>query len=257
MTSAIDVVERLHALGESEGYTVESPDGSIGWVEEVWLGERRTPRALAMRTVDGTRALLLAEQVAAVDHEHGLGRSRRRPALARARPTPPEGGPERAPERILNDDRQDARAACDRRAAAARNSPAARPDSAPAGGRDGVAALESRRRPLRHDRAPAHPDDHARLHDRLGRHRFRLLSRRHTIPRDTRHARRPSGRPDRRCPCPLESLPPGRERARRRLNLDPPRGGWALSGGGARMSKRSAPRGLRRGRGQGRLGCWR
>ena len=64
-------VDRLHALGESEGYSVETPEGAIGWVEEVWLGERREPRALAMRTVDGTRALLLAEQVAAVDHEHG------------------------------------------------------------------------------------------------------------------------------------------------------------------------------------------
>ena len=71
MTSTIDVVGRFHALGESEGYTVESADGSIGWVEEVWLSERRTPQALAMRTVDGTRALLLADQVASVDHEHG------------------------------------------------------------------------------------------------------------------------------------------------------------------------------------------
>src|SRR5438093_9915015 len=70
MTSMIDV-ERVHALGESEGYTVESPDGSIGWVEEVWLGERGEPRAIALRTVDGTRALLLAEEVTAVDHEHG------------------------------------------------------------------------------------------------------------------------------------------------------------------------------------------
>jgi hypothetical protein len=51
MTSAIDV-EWLYALGESEGYSVESAEGSIGWVEEVWLGERRTPQALAMRTVD-------------------------------------------------------------------------------------------------------------------------------------------------------------------------------------------------------------
>jgi hypothetical protein len=47
MTSAIDV-ERLYTLGETEGYTVESADGSIGWVEEVWLGERRTPQALAI-----------------------------------------------------------------------------------------------------------------------------------------------------------------------------------------------------------------
>jgi hypothetical protein len=70
MTTTIEL-ERLHALEESEGYTIESPDGSIGWVEEVWLGERGAPRALAMRTVDGTRALLLTEQVAAVDPEHG------------------------------------------------------------------------------------------------------------------------------------------------------------------------------------------
>ncbi|SRR6266542_6670133 len=70
MTSVIDA-ERLQALEESEGYTVESPNGSIGWVEEVWRGERSEPHALAMRTIDGTRALLLAEQVATVDREHG------------------------------------------------------------------------------------------------------------------------------------------------------------------------------------------
>jgi hypothetical protein len=70
MTSLIEV-ERLHALGESEGYTVEAPEGALGWVEEVWLDERREPRALAVRTVDGRRALLLAEQVTAVDQEHG------------------------------------------------------------------------------------------------------------------------------------------------------------------------------------------
>jgi len=70
MTSWMNV-DRLHGLSESEGYSVETPEGAIGWVEEVWLGERREPRALAMRTVDGTRALLLAEQVTAVDREHG------------------------------------------------------------------------------------------------------------------------------------------------------------------------------------------
>jgi hypothetical protein len=70
MTSLIEV-ERLHALGESEGYSVESPQGALGWVEEVWLDERREPRALAVRTVDGTRALLLTEQITAVNQVHG------------------------------------------------------------------------------------------------------------------------------------------------------------------------------------------
>src|SRR5213592_724577 len=62
-------LERIEQLWRSEGFAVESPAGPICWVEEVWLDDRSRPRALAMRTVDGRRALLLAERVVAVDHE--------------------------------------------------------------------------------------------------------------------------------------------------------------------------------------------
>jgi hypothetical protein len=61
--------ERVEQLWRSEGFAVESPAGLIGWVEEVWLDERSRPCALALCMVDGRRALLLTEQVVAVDEE--------------------------------------------------------------------------------------------------------------------------------------------------------------------------------------------
>src|SRR5947207_12513462 len=61
------------------GVVVESLDGDVGWVEEVWLGEDGEPRALAVQTVDGRHGLLRREDVEAVDREeewvvvpHGL-----------------------------------------------------------------------------------------------------------------------------------------------------------------------------------------
>src|SRR5919197_4871381 len=53
-------------LRASDGFRVESPRGCLGVVEEVWIGEAGEPQALAMRTVDGHHALLLAEEVEAV-----------------------------------------------------------------------------------------------------------------------------------------------------------------------------------------------
>jgi hypothetical protein len=40
------------------------------WVEEIWLGAAGEPRALAVRTIDGRRGLLPADNVAAVVPEH-------------------------------------------------------------------------------------------------------------------------------------------------------------------------------------------
>jgi hypothetical protein len=57
-------VAQLHSC---DGFTVESPDGCLGWVEETWLDSEDHPAAVAVRTVDGRRALLLAEAVEAVD----------------------------------------------------------------------------------------------------------------------------------------------------------------------------------------------
>jgi hypothetical protein len=59
-----------HRLRDTVGFDVQSPDGSLGTVEEVWLGPADEPAALAVCTRDGTRALLLDEEVAAVDRDH-------------------------------------------------------------------------------------------------------------------------------------------------------------------------------------------
>jgi hypothetical protein len=54
-------------LQSCDGFTVESPDGCLGWVEETWLDDGDHPAALALRTSDGRRALVLAAAVQAVD----------------------------------------------------------------------------------------------------------------------------------------------------------------------------------------------
>lgn len=54
-------------LQTCDGFTVEGPDGCLGWVEETWLDEMGHPAAVALRTCDGVRALLPADSVQAVD----------------------------------------------------------------------------------------------------------------------------------------------------------------------------------------------
>jgi hypothetical protein len=62
-------IVQTRTFSETEDFAVESPDGMIGRVEEIWLGPAGEPRALALRTRDGRRALLLDEDVLAVDRE--------------------------------------------------------------------------------------------------------------------------------------------------------------------------------------------
>lgn len=57
---------RQARLRGCDGFRVETPEGLLGWVEEAWLGPAAEPAALAIRTLDGRRALLLAEDVEAV-----------------------------------------------------------------------------------------------------------------------------------------------------------------------------------------------
>jgi hypothetical protein len=58
-------------LGGCDGFRVESPRGRLGWVEEPWLGPGAEPAALAVRTCDGERRLLVVDAVEAVlDEEH-------------------------------------------------------------------------------------------------------------------------------------------------------------------------------------------
>jgi hypothetical protein len=63
------LVEAHTELRDTDGYLVESPDGDLGWVEEVWLAESGEPKALAVRTTDGRHGLLLDEDVLTVDRE--------------------------------------------------------------------------------------------------------------------------------------------------------------------------------------------
>jgi len=65
------IAERSRQLRETEGFLVESPEGAIGRVEEIWVDEANEPCALAVRTNDGRHALLLEEDVVAVQHEQG------------------------------------------------------------------------------------------------------------------------------------------------------------------------------------------
>ena len=62
--------ERAHAeLRDTDGYVIESPNGDVGLVEEVWLNGEG-PCALAVRLEDGRRALLLDRDVLTIDREH-------------------------------------------------------------------------------------------------------------------------------------------------------------------------------------------
>lgn len=66
----MDSLAETHVeLHDTDGFLVESPDGDLGWVEEVWLAESGEPKALAVRTADGRHGLLVEEDVLAVDRE--------------------------------------------------------------------------------------------------------------------------------------------------------------------------------------------
>jgi hypothetical protein len=59
---------RLHDVLD---FVVDSADGGLGRVEEIWLGPDGDPQAVVVRAKDRSRALLLEEDVLAVDHERG------------------------------------------------------------------------------------------------------------------------------------------------------------------------------------------
>jgi hypothetical protein len=58
------------AIGNCDGYGVETPVGVVGWVEEMWLDDRDDPTALAVRLLDGRRGLLVQDQITEVSHDH-------------------------------------------------------------------------------------------------------------------------------------------------------------------------------------------
>jgi hypothetical protein len=58
------------AIGNCDGYSVATPAGLVGWVEEIWLDDADSAMALAVRLVDGRRGLLVHDEIAEVAHEH-------------------------------------------------------------------------------------------------------------------------------------------------------------------------------------------
>ena len=64
-----------------DGFRVETDEGLIGWVEETWLGPASEPAALAVRAVDGRRALLLADEVDTILEEDEAVIVHRQPRL--------------------------------------------------------------------------------------------------------------------------------------------------------------------------------
>jgi hypothetical protein len=59
-------------LPACDGFRVESPNGPVGWVEEVWLGRPNEPSAFALRLFDGRHGLLTDADVVAVLPEDAL-----------------------------------------------------------------------------------------------------------------------------------------------------------------------------------------
>ncbi len=57
------------AIGNCDGYSVATPAGVIGWVEELWLDDDETVTAVVVRLVDGRRGLLMSEQIGEVAHD--------------------------------------------------------------------------------------------------------------------------------------------------------------------------------------------
>jgi hypothetical protein len=57
------------AIGNCDGYSVATPAGVVGWVEEMWLDDSDSATALAVRLLDGRRGLLVRDEIDEVEHE--------------------------------------------------------------------------------------------------------------------------------------------------------------------------------------------
>jgi len=59
-------------IGNCDGFSIVTPLGLIGWVEEMWIDRAGEPSALALRLLDGRRGLLIAAEIEEVVREHRL-----------------------------------------------------------------------------------------------------------------------------------------------------------------------------------------
>ena len=60
------------AIGNCDGYSVGTPAGMVGWVEEMWLDDSDSATALAVRLLDGRRGLLVRDEIDEVAHERRM-----------------------------------------------------------------------------------------------------------------------------------------------------------------------------------------
>jgi hypothetical protein len=67
MVALVEIDQRLR---DTEGYTVESPEGDVGRVEEVRFGDGGETYALDVELLDGSHTLLRADDVLAVDRDY-------------------------------------------------------------------------------------------------------------------------------------------------------------------------------------------
>src|ERR671918_9256 len=90
-------------LVETDGFILESSEGDVGHVEEVWVGEANEPHALAVRTSEGRHCPSPSAAAPSV----ALPRS----VVAACPRAPPSVGNRRSPDvdRIARGDRPDAR----------------------------------------------------------------------------------------------------------------------------------------------------
>jgi hypothetical protein len=88
-------------LRGTDGFVVESPEGGLGSVEEVWLDDQGQAHALAVTTNDGRHGLLLRDQVVAVDEENGWVVVGRSPMLLELQPPRVQEAPEGAGQPLV------------------------------------------------------------------------------------------------------------------------------------------------------------
>ncbi len=58
------------SIGSCDGFSIITPAGLVGWVEEAWIGPSEEPTAFAARLLDGRRGLLIATEIDEIVPEH-------------------------------------------------------------------------------------------------------------------------------------------------------------------------------------------
>jgi hypothetical protein len=84
------------AIGNCDGYTVATPAGVVGWVEELWLDDSDAAAALAVRLLDGRRGLLVRNEIDEVAHERRTVTIDSRARILRLEPPHVHDGPDGA-----------------------------------------------------------------------------------------------------------------------------------------------------------------